>query len=364
MSPDDRSFQRNAVAAFIQIAALVIVVGICLRIVAPFVTIFLWATIIAVGLYPAHLALSEKLGGGEKRSATVLVIVALLVLLAPVWLLADSTITALHGLAGRMMEGSLEIPPPDPSVAEWPLIGGRVHEIWAEAASNLQASINRFAPQLETVGQKLLGLAGAAVITVLQFILSTIIAGALLVSADAGHRIAHALARNLTEDHGAGLVDMSIATIRSVAKGVLGVAVIQALASALGLVMIGVPAAGLWAFLILILAIVQLPPLLILGPIIVWVFSVNSGISATIFAVYAIVVSASDSFLKPMLLGRGMDLPMLVLLLGAIGGASTMGIIGLFIGAVVLAVGYKILAAWPELSKHEASPPTESEASD
>ena len=163
---------------------------------------------------------------------------------------------------------------------------------------------------------------------------------------EGGYNVSRGIGRTLSEDHGHALVDMAIATIRSVAKGVLGVAIIQCLLSAIGLVLIGVPFAGLWAGIILILAIMQLPPLIILGPIAVWVFSVNSGMSATIFAIYAFIVSISDSFLKPMFLGRGMDIPMLVILIGAIGGAFTSGFIGLFVGAVVLAVGYKLLVAW------------------
>ena len=114
----------------------------------------------------------------------------------------------------------------------------------------------------------------------------------------------------------------------------------------IGLAVMGVPAPGIWAGIVLLLAIVQLPPLIVLGPIAFWVFSVADPVPATIFAVYAFVVSISDSFLKPMFLGRGMETPMLVILLGAIGGAIGAGIIGLFIGAVVLALGYEILKAW------------------
>ena len=139
---------------------------------------------------------------------------------------------------------------------------------------------------------------------------------------------------------------MSIETIRSVAKGVLGVAIIQALLSGVGLAIMGVPAPGLWAGAVLILAIIQLPPLIVLGPIAFWVFSIADPVPATIFAVYAFIVSISDAFLKPMFLGRGMEIPMLVILLGAIGGAILSGIIGLFVGAVVLALGYEILKAW------------------
>ena len=128
------------------------------------------------------------------------------------------------------------------------------------------------------------------------------------------------------------------------------------MASALGLVLVGVPAAGLWAFAVLVLAIVQLPPILVLGPIAFWVFSVADPVPATIFLVYAIVVSGSDALLKPMFLGRGVETPMLVILIGAIGGAIASGIIGLFIGAVVLALGYELLVAWMAPDEPEAEP--------
>ena len=145
---------------------------------------------------------------------------------------------------------------------------------------------------------------------------------------------------------GHSLTDLSIVTVRSVVKGVLGVALIQAGLAAIGLVMMDIPAAGLWAGAVLVLAIVQLPPILILGPIAIWVFSVAEAVPATIFLIYSIIVSFADAVLKPMLLGRGVEVPMLVILLGAIGGAITQGIIGLFIGSVVLAVGYQIFESW------------------
>ncbi len=346
MSNIDKALQENLMTAAVKIAALTIIVVACFQVLSPFLSMVLWASVIAIGLYPSHLAISEKLGGREKLSAALLVLAGLAVVLLPAGLLAESSVGAVESFAKSILAGEIRIPPPDRSVADWPLVGKRIFATWSDAAANLEDTLNKFAPQLQSIGQALARFAGSSLIGILQFIVSIAIAGALLLSADGGYRTSRAIARNLSEQHGDAIVDMSIATVRSVAKGVLGVAVIQSIASAIGLLAIGVPAAGLWAFLILILAIVQLPPLLVLGPIIVWVFSVNSGVSATIFAVYAIVVSASDSFLKPILLGRGMDIPMLVLLLGAIGGASALGIIGLFMGAVILAVGYKILEAW------------------
>jgi len=345
---DDRSFQKNAMASFVQIGALLLLLILCFKIISPFLTIVVWAMIIAVAIYPIHVTLTAKLAGREKTSAVGFVLIGLAVIIIPTYLTADSSITALTTVGSSLQDGTVKISPPDESVAEWPIIGKKVYGAWTEAAVNLEATLNKYQPQLAAFSQGILRFAGSMAIGVLQFILSVIIAGVFLVSAEGGYRTAMSIMTSLLGSRGSDLVDLSIETIRSVAKGVLGVAVIQAILSAIGLVAMGVPAAGLWAGAVLILAIIQLPPLIILGPIAVWIFSVADPVPATIFAVYAFIVSISDSFLKPMFLGRGMEIPMLVILLGAIGGAILMGIIGLFLGAVLLALGYEILSSWME----------------
>lgn len=251
-----------------------------------------------------------------------------------------------------VQEGDISVGLPDPSVAQWPLIGDSVHKVWTGAATNLEATLNQFQPQLLSIGQWALGFVGGTAVGILQFVLSIIIAGVMLLNAESGHRLSTSIATSLSR-RGEELTDMSIQTIRSVGKGVLGVAVIQTILAAIGLVVMDVPAAGIWVGIVLVLAIVQLPPIIILGPIIVWVFSVADPVPATIFGVYSFVVSMADAFLKPLLLGRGVAVPMLVILIGAIGGAFTAGIIGLFIGAVVLAVGYQLLIAFLETDTEE-----------
>ena len=345
---DDRSFQKNAMASFVQIGALMLLLVWCFRILSPFINVVMWAMIIAVAIYPVHVVLTAKLGGREKTSAVGFVLIGLAVIIVPTYLTADSSISALSALGTSLQEGSVEISPPNESVAEWPIIGKKVHSAWSEAAVNLEATLNKYQPQLAAFSQGILRFAGSMAVTVLQFIFSVIIAGVFLVSAEGGYRTAMGIMTSLMGGRGSELVDLSIETIRSVAKGVLGVAVIQSALSAIGLAAMDIPAAGLWAGVVLVLAIIQLPPLIVLGPIAVYVFSIAEPVPATIFAVYAFIVSISDSFLKPMFLGRGMEIPMLVILLGAIGGAILSGIIGLFLGAVVLALGYEILRAWME----------------
>jgi predicted PurR-regulated permease PerM len=176
-----------------------------------------------------------------------------------------------------------------------------------------------------------------------------LIAAAFLASAEAATASLRRIATRLAgEPRGDSLLTLTTATIRSVAVGVIGIAFIQALLGGLGMMFAGVPAAGLLAIVILILAIAQLPPILVLLPVIFYVFSVESTTVAVIFTVWSVLVSMSDAVLKPIFLGRGVDAPMLVILLGAIGGMITSGIVGLFIGAVILALGYNLFRLWLE----------------
>ncbi len=360
----DKNFQKNAMASFIQIGALLFLLVWCFRILAPFLNIVMWAMIIAVALYPAHQLLTGKLGGREKMSATLFVLAGIAILVVPTYLTAESSATALGTLGTNLKEGTVSVSPPDASVADWPVIGERVYEGWTNAASDLEATLTKFQPQLTAIGQGLLRLASSLAIGVLQFVVSVIIAGVFLISAEGGYKTALSLSSSLLGSRGNSLVNLSIETIRSVAKGVLGVAIIQALLAGVGLAVMGVPAAGLWAGVVLILAIIQLPPLIVLGPIAFWVFSVADPVPATIFAIFAFIVSISDAFLKPMFLGRGMEIPMLVILLGAIGGAILSGIIGLFVGAVVLALGYEILKAWMETDELNNPKPLNSDTAE
>lgn len=339
---------RDSMAVFLQIAAVVLLISLCLWIVAPFVTLVIWGVIISVAVFPAHEKLAAALGGREKLSAILLVLAGLLILIIPTWMMTESTVSAARDLAASMQDGEISIPPPADRVAGWPIIGRQLHATWSQAVDDLEGLVNQFQPQLVTVGQAVAKGVGATVLGVVQFVISILIAGALLLSARAGYRSSLAIETALAGERGKAYTDMSIATIRSVFKGVIGVAVIQGVLAGIGMVVMQVPAAGIWAALVLVLAVVQLPPLLVLAPVAVWVFSVSDPVPATVFAIYAVLVSICDSALKPLFLGRGMDIPMLVILIGALGGAISAGLLGLFLGPVVLAVGYTIVTEWIE----------------
>lgn len=359
----ENSPTTQAIEIAIRLGLIFLIFAWCFAILSPFISLIIWGAIIAVAIYPLFGKLADKLGGNKKLAVAIILIVCIGIILVPVISLSDSLIKSATGLGHNITSGALHIPPPTESVREWPLVGEKAYGFWLQASQDLTGFLAKYPDQLTAVGKKLLGLAASAGLGVMQFIISLIIAVVFMVGADTAAARMQRLANRLSAQHGEDLLLMSANTVRSVAIGVVGIAFIQAVLGGLGMMFVGVPGAGLLAVVILVLAIAQLPPLLVLLPVVLYVFSVESTTVAVIFAIWSAIVSFGDAALKPLLLGRGVDAPMLVILLGAIGGMITSGIVGLFIGAVVLAVGYKLFEAWvvlgdPETeSVSDATPP-------
>jgi predicted PurR-regulated permease PerM len=346
---DDKVFQARVLEAAIRIGLLALLVLWCFNIVRPFILPALWGAIFAVALYPSFIKLQTLLGGRPKLAATLMTLVALALLIIPTVILSQSLVENAHKLSKEIEAETLTIPPPSEKVKEWPIIGRWLDKTWRLASTNLDAALDKFTPQLKAGGRKLLSFAAGVGAEILMIVIAVIIAGAMMVYARNGTQAMETIAGRLVgEKGGTDIVHLIVATIRSVAQGVLGVALIQSILAGIGMMVVGVPFTGLWTFVVLVLAIVQLPTILVLGPIVLFVFSTAETTPAVIFAIWSVMVGVSDTFLKPLFLGRGMDIPMLVILLGAIGGMVLSGIIGLFVGAVVLAVGYKLFVAWLE----------------
>jgi len=354
-SDEDKVFHSRTMDAAIRISLLALLVLWCFQIVRPFIMPVLWGAIMAVAIYPLFVKAYAAFGGRQKLTATLITLLALAILIVPTVMLSGSMIESSKTLAADIEAGTLTVPPPSDKVKDWPLIGEKLHSAWSLASTNLEGALEKFKPQVEAVGKWLLSGAAGVGGGVLMFVISIIIAGAFLVYGRSGSQAMESIAgRVMGKQNGKEFVDLTGATIRSVAQGVLGVALIQSVLAGIGLLVMGVPYAGIWAVLVLLLAIIQLPPLLILGPIIVYEFSVAETVPAVIFMIWSLIVSVSDGFLKPLFLGRGMDIPMLVILLGAIGGMILSGIIGLFVGAVVLAVGYTLFMAWLDQEQQDS----------
>ena len=325
------------------IAALIIW---CFKILQPFISTIVWAMIIAAALYPAYRGFSGILKRGNKTTATLFTLLILAVVLTPSFMLSDTLVSTARTYAEELKDGTLEIPPAPDSVRNWPFVGERVHSIWKESNENLGDVLERFEAQLRDGARWLLKTAAGAGLGILQFALAVIIAGVFLAYSEGGGEFARRLGRRLAGTEGEKYAALASNTVRSVAQGVLGVAVIQAILAGIGFMVAGIPGAGLWTLMVLILATIQIPTGLVLFPAIAWYASTADSLPAILFGIWMIAVGLSDNILKPLLLGRGSTQPMAVIFLGAIGGFLLSGIVGLFVGAVVLALGYDLFMLW------------------
>jgi predicted PurR-regulated permease PerM len=358
-STNESQVLRLTTEAAIRLALLTALVAGCLRIVWPFLLPVIWGTIIAIAVWPIIRRLTAVIGGRQKTASALFVLLALAILIVPSWLVAESvTQTVIHA-GERLASGEVTVPAPPEQVADWPIIGGKLDRVWTAAVENPPAAIEAFRPQIIAVGGVLLSSVAGLGMGVLLFAFSIILAGVFLATAKGGANAARTFCiRVAGEERGLKLQETATDTVSSVVKGVLGVAAVQGVAATIGMLLVGVPAATTWGLLVLLLAVVQLPPFLILAPMCFYVFSTTGTVGAVLFTIWAIIVSVSDTFLKPLFLGRGVEVPMLVILLGAIGGMLAWGVLGLFVGAVVLAVGYQLVRAWfedPEFAPQAAA---------
>jgi predicted PurR-regulated permease PerM len=343
---EQQRFLSNALEATIRIGALILVAAWCFDIVKPFIIPIVWGIIIAVAIYPGFLRLQKALGGRNGLAAALVTLLGLFILITPMIMLSGTLIGSAQGLARGFQEGTIVVPPPPESVKGWPVVGEHLDAFWLQASQNLAAAAAKIAPQLKAVGSFLLSTAAGASFGILQFVIAIVIAGVLLARAKAGTRAAYAIANRLAGEKGSDLADLAEATVRSVTRGILGVSLIQSLLAGLGFIAMGIPGAGLWALLCLLLSVVQIGIFPITIPILIYVFSTADTLPAVLFLVWSIFVATLDNILKPVLLGRGVQVPMAVIFIGAIGGFISEGIIGLFVGSVVLVLGYKLFLAW------------------
>lgn len=352
----DKVFLKNAVDVTIRIGLLLLLAAWCFDIVRPFIIPAVWGVIIAVAVYPAYEALARTLRGRTAVAATLLTLLGLVLLITPAVMLSVTLVDTGQGLAKSLQPGMLRIPPPPESILGWPLVGDVLYQFWALASDNLSGALAKVAPQLKAVAAWILSAAAGAGFGVLQFLVAIVIAGFLLATAPEGGKAARAIARRLAEDRGVEFAQLAEATVRSVTRGILGVALIQSLLAGIGFAAAGIPGAGLLALLCLILSTVQIGVLPIVVPAVIYVFSTADTVTAVIFLIWSTGVSVVDNILKPILLGRGVQVPTAVIFIGAIGGFISSGIIGLFVGSVVLVLGYKLVLAWMAQAPEDAAP--------
>ena len=329
----------------IRLLILLLVVAWCLMIMLPFVSIILWSLILGIALLPLHTTLSTKFGERPKLASFTIIFSMILIVIVPIGVLVASLVDEVREIKAMYTAGTLTIPQPNAKVKELPIVGSQLYETWSAASSDLEKTIVKYKDPLAEMGKTVAkGILGSVSATI-QILVSLLIAGVLLVIPAVGESI-RKFFRKLVGERGDEFAQIATKTVGSVVKGIIGVALILALLHGIIFMLAGVPFAGIWTVLVFVLCVLQIPVIFVTLPVIIYLFSGHDLTSAIIWTVLLFLAGLSDNVLKPIFLGKGAPVPMLVIFIGVIGGFIFSGFIGLFTGAIVLSIGYKLFIGW------------------
>jgi len=345
-SPDHKGIVTISLEVAIKVGLVIGLVLFSFFIIKPFMLVGLWGIIIAISVYPLYRRLGQFLGNRHKLAALIVTLFFLLIIIVPVSILGTSLIEAILSMKGTFEAKQSIIPPPSADVQSWPLIGTALFNAWQDAYSNLTGFATEHSEQLIEGSRWLLRAVTGAGVGLLLFLVAIIVSGVLLVFSGESANFTYAFAERMMGRIGKQTVDNATITVRNVIRGILGVAFIQAVLTGLGFLVAGVPAAGLWAFIVFFLCMIQVGPILVMIPVLVFVFLKMSTLTFILLAIWCVPILLIDNILKPIMLGRKSPAPMLVVFLGAIGGFIYFGIIGLFVGSVILSLAYRLFLLW------------------
>jgi len=349
----------------VRITLSVLVIGFlilaCLWVLEPFLAAIVWAGMLVIATWPILIALQARLGGRRWLAVAGMTLAILLVLVLPIVLAVATIAEHADDIATWVKDGlSAGVPAPPAWVEKVPLAGPQIAHEWAQLAASSQEELAaEVAPYVRGVIQWLVGQAGGVGRTLVHLLLTIAITVIFYMTGETAASGVRRFARRLAGERGDGTVVLAGQAIRAVALGVVVTAIVQSAASGIGLAACGIPYAVLLTAVVFMLCIAQLGPVLVLLPAAGWLYWSGDPVRGTILLVWTLVVGTLDNVLRPMLIRRGADLPILLILAGVLGGLVSFGIIGLFVGPVVLAVTYRLLGAW--VGDLESSTPAGSE---
>ena len=350
-SADHDSVGRDRLTAtWVELAIRLGVLGLLLvfsfTLIRPFITIAIWSVVLTVALYPVYDWMAGRLGGSRRLAALLLTILNLLIVIGPATWLTLGLIDSIRNLSEHLDLSALTLPPPPHAVKTWPIIGASIYQFWDLASTKFQAALAKTAPQQKPHGGILRGFAEGAGIGVIKFFIAIVLAGFLFSPAPSLVNAILLFSRRLASGRGEKFVQLAGATIRAVSRGVIGVSALQAFLAGVALVAAGIPGASLITSAVLIFGIIQIGPSVVLVPIVIWSWFAMDPTTAVVITIYLIPVSLLDNILRPLVMARGLGTPMLIILIGVLGGTISYGITGLFLGPIVLAVIWELLVAW------------------
>ncbi len=333
---------------FLVVLIIAVLIAGSLWTVLPFLGSLLWAATIVVATWPLMLRV-QRLTGGRRTAATALMTVVMLaIFIVPFGLAAGVLLdAAVEGIDLVKAVASRGVAPPPAWLTDLPWIGAPLTAKWQElSAAGPEAAVEALRPFVRSTASWALALTGGFGVVVVHFLLTIIIAAILYTNGETAARGMVLFARRIGKDRGEHTIRLAGQAVRGVALGVIVTALVQSLIAGLGLWLAGVPRPGLLLAVIFILSVAQLGPLPVLLPAIIWLFWSGNVLWGSVLVVIAVIVAVVDNVLKPVLIRRGVDLPLLLIIAGVIGGLIAFGVVGLFIGPVILAVTYTLLESW------------------
>lgn len=345
MTNSNKIKSKQIFETILQLGFVFLILGFCFKLLMPFMMPILWAIILAIVLYPGFNFLQKKLKGRKTWASFIITATILALIIIPTVLFFNSVTSTVIDLKAGVENGTLKVATPGQNIKDWPVIGDKAYDFLYALSTDMEKGVQEYKEQIVEVSKVVLAKAASSIGTLLQIILSVIIAGVLMVSTSA-QNLATNFIKRISGDSGDEFLEISVSTVHQVVKGILGVAVIQTLIQAVGLFGCGVPFAGVLTVLCLMLSIIQVGPIIVNIGVIAYLFSQDNTTAALLWTVFFAVSGLSDNVLKPLLLGKGAMVPMLVIFLGVIGGFMMSGFIGLFVGPIVFSIGYKLFVAW------------------
>jgi predicted PurR-regulated permease PerM len=334
--------------AMLAILFIALLIGASLWILSPFLAALIWAVTLVIATWPIMRRIQGWLWGSRGLAVTVMTLVLLIMLVLPLWLAIGTIVSHSAQIADFASSiTAMQMPPPPAWLADVPLVGPRLAQAWQDASdAGVPEILQRVRPYAGAVAQWFIGAAGSFGAVIVQFLLTVAVSAILYAGGERWAAWAIRFGRRLAGDRGEEAVRLAGQAIRGVALGVVVTALIQTAIAGAGVFIAGVPFAGLLTAVIFMLCIAQVGPILVLLPAVIWMYATGDPVWATVLLVFSIPAIAIDNIIRPILIRRGADLPLLLILAGVIGGLVAFGVIGIFIGPTVLAVSYTLLEAW------------------
>jgi len=340
--------QREVTRTTLAVLSIGALIGASFWIMRPFLVALIWATMIVVATWPVLLLLQRSLGGRRAFAIVVMTIAMLLVFVLPFWV-AISTLAEYSGEVGTWTKSlhQVTIPPPPGLIDDIPMVGSKIAAAWRDAASEgWSALIAKLQPYVVRVLQWLAAEAGTVGMLIVQFLLTIVMASVLYANGESAATGVRKFGYRLAGARGEQSIELAGQAIRGVALGVVVTALVQSLLGGAGLAAAGVPFAGVLAMAMLMLCLAQIGPLVVLVPAVIWMYWSGDNVWGTLLLIWSVFVGTLDNFLRPFLIKKGADLPLLLIFAGVIGGLVSFGLLGIFVGPVVLAVTYRLLESW------------------